>query len=117
MNEAVLAHPAHASAPSDCVPLHETSGPVVAAEPFSPLGEAASDAPLPSSVDPLPPVLTIEELAAFLRVNHKTVRQAIVRGEIPGVRRVGGVIRIYREAVISWFTSNQDRVSRSRRSR
>jgi excisionase family DNA binding protein len=93
------------------------SGAVVAAEPFSPLGDVASGAPLPSSVEPLPPVLTIEELSAFLRVNHKTVREAIVRGEIPGVRRVGIAIRIHTATVLAWFAKGHVAVSRSRRSR
>jgi excisionase family DNA binding protein len=62
-------------------------------------------------------VLTVEELASFLRVNHKTVREAIAKGEIPGVRRIGGTIRIYREAVIGWMASGQGRVSGSRRTR
>jgi len=62
-------------------------------------------------------VLTVEELAEFLRVNHKTVREAIARGEIPGVRRIGTTIRISREAVVNWMNSGQGRVSHSKRSR
>jgi excisionase family DNA binding protein len=69
------------------------------------------------SPQPEAAVLTVEELAAFLRVNHKTVRDAITRGEIPGVRRIGGVIRIYRQAVVSWLLSGQGRGSCSRRFR
>jgi excisionase family DNA binding protein len=64
-----------------------------------------------------PPVLTIDELAAYLRVNHKTVRDAIARGDIPGVRRIGGAIRIHRDTVLTWLSSGQGRVSGSRRSR
>jgi len=73
-------------------------------------------APDPQSVMP-PPVLTIDELAAYLRVNHKTVRDAIARGDIPGVRRIGGAIRIHRDTVLTWLSSGQGRVSGSRRSR
>jgi excisionase family DNA binding protein len=62
-------------------------------------------------------VLTVEELAEFLRVNHKTVREAIARGDIPGVRRIGTTIRISRDAVVNWMNSGQGRVSHSRRSR
>jgi excisionase family DNA binding protein len=61
--------------------------------------------------------MTVEELAVLLRVNRKTVYDAIGRGEIPGARRVGGTYRILREAVINWFTSGQGRVSRSRRTK
>ena len=59
-------------------------------------------------------VLTVEELAGFLRVNHKTVRDAITRGEIPGVRRTGGAIRMYRAAVVDWVAAGQGRASGSR---
>ena len=45
------------------------------------------------------------------------VRDALARGDIPGARRVGGTYRILREAVLRWFASGQDGVSRSRRNR
>jgi excisionase family DNA binding protein len=61
-----------------------------------------------------PQVLTVDELAALLRVERKTAYAAIARGEIPGVRRIGGVIRVSREAVLAWLASGQGRVSRSR---
>jgi excisionase family DNA binding protein len=55
--------------------------------------------------------LTVEELATLLRVNHKTIRDAIKRREIPGVRRIGTAFRIHRATVLDWFAS-QDRVAR-----
>jgi len=73
---------------------------------------ASPDAP-PSD----PAVMTIEELADFLRVNHKTVREAIARGEIPGVRRIGGTIRIFRPAVVDWLSAGQGRAPGSRKHR
>jgi excisionase family DNA binding protein len=60
-------------------------------------------------------VLTVDELAALLRVNRKTVYEALSRGEIPGARRIRGRYRIFRDAVIEWFTSDRNRASRSRR--
>lgn len=65
----------------------------------------------------LPDVLTVGELAQLLRLNHKTVREAITRGEIPGVRRIGTTIRISRDAVVNWLNSGEGRVSHSKRSR
>jgi excisionase family DNA binding protein len=65
----------------------------------------------------LPAVLTIDELADFLRVNHKTVRDAIARGDIPGVRRLGTATRIHTATVLAWLASGQARVSRSKRFR
>lgn len=63
----------------------------------------------------LPAVLTVEELAAFLRLNRKTVYECLSRGEIPGVRRLGRTIRINRDAVLGWLSTGQGRVSRSGR--
>jgi excisionase family DNA binding protein len=64
-----------------------------------------------------PMVLTVDELAALLRVNRKTVYDALARGEIPGARRIGGRYRILRDAVVEWLASGQDRAARSRRNR
>ncbi len=41
-------------------------------------------------ITPLATVLTADELAELLRVNRKTVYAMVARGEIPGVRRIGG---------------------------
>jgi excisionase family DNA binding protein len=60
------------------------------------------------------PVLTVEELAAMLRIERKTAYAAIRRGEIPGARRIGGVIRISRERVLAWLSQDQGRADRSR---
>jgi excisionase family DNA binding protein len=59
------------------------------------------------------PIMTVDELAALLRVNRKTAYDAIARGEIPGVRRIGRTFRASREAVLAWL--REGRVSRSRR--
>jgi excisionase family DNA binding protein len=60
------------------------------------------------------PVLTVEELAALLRIERKTAYAAIRRGEIPGARRIGGIIRVSRERVLAWLAQGQGRVSHSR---
>jgi excisionase family DNA binding protein len=51
----------------------------------------------------LPEVLTVEELAALLRLNRKTVYDALKRGEIPGARLVAGRYRIHRDTVVGWL--------------
>ncbi|WP_086001247.1 helix-turn-helix domain-containing protein [Plesiocystis pacifica] len=51
----------------------------------------------------LPEFLKAEELAALLRVNRKTVYEAVARGEIPGAVRVGRVLRFQRDAVLEWI--------------
>lgn len=54
----------------------------------------------------LPDVLTVEEAAAFLRVNRKTFYEAVRLGSVPGVIRLGRVIRISKAALISWVQGN-----------
>jgi excisionase family DNA binding protein len=46
-------------------------------------------------------VLTVDGLATLLRVERKTVYAAIARGEIPGVRRVGALLRVSRDRCAS----------------
>jgi excisionase family DNA binding protein len=70
----------------------------------------------PSNQQQQPEVLTVDEVAALLRVNRKTVYEAIRRSEFPGARRIGGTIRICRRTVLAWLAEGQPSVSRSSRS-
>lgn len=54
----------------------------------------------------LPPVLTIDEAARLLRVNRKTLYDAVRAGEVPGVVRLGRSIRIGRDALLRWMEGN-----------
>lgn len=47
-----------------------------------------------------PEFLTVDEAAVLLRVNRNSLYQAIERGEVPGVRRIGRLIRIRRAALL-----------------
>ena len=58
---------------------------------------------VPSSPVELPPVLTMHEVAHFLRVDRKTAYAMAKRGKLPGVRRVGRVVRVSRDALLSWL--------------
>ncbi len=69
-----------------------------------------------SAAADLPPVITVEELAGLLRVERKTAYAAVMRGEVPGVRRLGRCIRISREAVVRWLAEGEDTPKRRRRS-
>src|SRR5260221_14746925 len=63
--------------------------------------EIEAERPSPARVpETFEEILKPEELARLLRVNRKTVYDAIARGEIPGVRRIGGTLRIHRETVL-----------------
>jgi excisionase family DNA binding protein len=61
-----------------------------------------------------PALLTVDELAALLRVNRKTLYEAVHAGQVPGAVSVGRAIRIRKVSVIEWLA--QGRVSRSNRS-
>ncbi|WP_342378124.1 helix-turn-helix domain-containing protein [Myxococcus stipitatus] len=50
--------------------------------------------------------LTVEEAAALLRVNRKTLYEAIRLGQVPGVMRLGRVLRIRRVALVEWQSGN-----------
>jgi excisionase family DNA binding protein len=85
---------------------------------YAPSNDASTPQPEAREPPPEPPsVLTVDELAALLRVNRKTVYDALARNEIPGARRIGASYRILRDAVLEWLASGQDRVARSRRNR
>ena len=56
--------------------------------------------------------LNVKELATLLRVDIKTVYAAIQEGTIPGVKRLGRTIRIYRPAVLEWAVKEQERKRR-----
>ncbi len=66
-----------------------------------------------SKPDALPEILTVEEVAEWLRVNRKTVYEAASRDEIP-CRKIGRILRFSREAVVQWLTG-QGRVSTRKR--
>ena len=52
-----------------------------------------------AATDP-PMYLTVDEAAVLLRVNRNSLYQAIERGEVAGVKRVGRIIRIRRSALL-----------------
>jgi len=79
----------------------------------TPTSSAADGGPV--AVDALPEILTADEVAQLLRLNRKTVYEALARGEIPGARRIGRTYRIARSALLEWLANGQVRVSRSRR--
>ena len=55
------------------------------------------------AVEP-PEVMTVREVAAFLRLDRKTVYDAAARGELPA-RRVGRRLVVSRAALVAWLAS------------
>ncbi len=64
----------------------------------------------------LPPVLTVDEVAEFLRLNRKTVFASIAAGKMPG-RKVGRRIVVLRDALLQWMRSNEHALSSKMRRR
>lgn len=56
----------------------------------------------------LPQVLTVEDIAEYLRVQEKTVRSYLREGRIPALQ-VGGRWRVEREAFRRWLVQEQTR--------
>ena len=50
------------------------------------------------------PNLHVRDLCAFLEISRSKVYQMIARGEIPS-KRIGGAIRIPRQAFVEWYES------------
>jgi excisionase family DNA binding protein len=82
----------------------------------STMGPGKAEATRSPQDPPEPEFLTVEELSSLLRVDRKTTYAAIARGELPGVRRIGRVVRIHRATVLEWLATGQGRGLRSRRS-
>lgn len=47
-----------------------------------------------------PQFLSIDEAAALLRVNRNTLYEAAKRGELPGVVKIGRILRVRRSALL-----------------
>ncbi len=57
----------------------------------------------PDTLSLMPTFITVDELAVVLRVNRNTAYEAVQRGDIPGVSRIGRKIRICRATVVDWL--------------
>jgi excisionase family DNA binding protein len=53
-----------------------------------------------------PAFLTVEEASELLRVNRKTLYDAIRLGQVPGVARLGRILRIHRDTLLTWSPGN-----------
>ncbi len=52
-------------------------------------------------------LLTTNDVASLLRVSESTVRRLIRRGELPATR-VGGLVRVHRDAVERYAAADHD---------
>ena len=51
----------------------------------------------------MPAVLTVPELAKLLRVSKPTAYSIVARGLVPGVIKLGKVIRLHTPTVVAWM--------------
>lgn len=51
-------------------------------------------------------ILTIKEVAAYLKLNEKTAYRLVLNGKIPGFK-VGGSWRFHRDVIESWTREQQ----------
>jgi excisionase family DNA binding protein len=56
----------------------------------------------PLAAGNVPEFLTVEEAAELLRVNRKTLYEAIRLAQVPGVARIGKTLRLRRAALLEW---------------
>lgn len=56
----------------------------------------------------MPDVLTLEEVAAYLRIPKETIERQASRGQIPG-RRIEDTWRFLKAAIDDWLRSHDDR--------
>lgn len=74
----------------------ETSGP-------PPSASSKSSIVRVQRVEPAPEMMTVEEAAAFLRINAKTLYQKIKERKVPGGIHVGGVVRVSKTVLLEAF--------------
>jgi len=60
----------------------------------------------------LPVLLTVEQTAALLRLNRKTVYSMVQRGEISGAKRCGRSILVHRGALMRMFEDGRAHIER-----
>lgn len=51
----------------------------------------------------LPDIMNVDQCAAFLQVNRKTVYEMVKLGELPGAQNCRGVIRIRKKSMLAWL--------------
>ncbi len=52
-------------------------------------------------------IITVDELAEYMKVNRKTIYDAVRDGELPGARKLRGTIRIHKPTVLAWLMSGE----------
>ena len=59
-------------------------------------------------------IVSVDQLAEYLKLNRKTVYEMVNAGELPGARRMRGTIRIHLPTVLAWLEKWEAPVQRKR---
>jgi len=76
---------------------------------------ASGNEAIPNASSGDPCIMTVDEIAALLRLNRKTVYDLAHEGKIP-VRRIGRSLRASRESLMRWLSEATPRDTRRARS-
>lgn len=52
-------------------------------------------------------IITVVELATYMKVNPKTIYDMVTAGELPGAQRFRGTIRIHFPTVLAWLEKGE----------
>lgn len=69
---------------------------------IAPAHDAPASSGVASGLD-LPPIVSVRDLAKFLRISEKALRHRVGRGQVPPPFRNGKALAWMREAVITWI--------------
>lgn len=58
--------------------------------------------PVNYAYDEMPEILTAKQVATYLQVHERTVRNLIARGDLPG-KKVGGSVRIIKAKLLKFL--------------
>jgi excisionase family DNA binding protein len=53
------------------------------------------------------PLLTVDEVAAWLSVSRQSVYKRVARQQLPGARRLGGRLYFHRPSLVDWLYQNR----------
>ena len=62
--------------------------------------------PLSERGAPPSPVMTVDDVAAWLRVSRAAIYKMVERGQVPGVRRLGRKLYFHRASLVDWLDQN-----------
>ena len=70
-----------------------------------PPGTTGVGAPLPERGAPSP-LLTVDEVAAWLHTSRPAIYKMVERGQLPGVWRLGRKVYFHRASLLDWLDQN-----------